>query len=249
MINMFKIKKYVAIILACAITSSFYGYGNIYGMFGGLIGMLIGMFLSLILANVLLVTPNRMVEEGDGLRVLDINSTGFIQPYIVKVIPPILVGQFGNKKIIGHYDRKITYNFKTPLNGVMQKDENGDIHILLKSEDFTNNRFSFNGAPTLIFNSMTGAFLNKDFFAEQEKKLLSIHSILLYMNENVSNLVAALKDFSRYAINSLGKRDLGAIFKNKFVIILIVILLGGLALVFFPQIMESLRAITNGLKG
>jgi len=246
---MFKIKKWIAILLACSITTGFYGFGNLYGMLGGLVGMLIGMLLSLILANVLLITPNRLVEEGEGLRVLDLNSTGVIQSYIVKIIPPKVMGTFGSKKFVSHYDRKITYNFKTPKDGAMEQDDKGNIHILLKNDSFNSNRFMFNGAPALIFNSMTGTFLNKDFFAEQEKTLLSLHSILLYMNENVSNLVVSLKDFSRYAINSLGKKDFGEIFKNKFVIILLVILLGGLALVFFPQIMEAFKVFSGGLKG
>ena len=101
MINVFKIKKYGALILVGFISVLFFTIGIMfYDFWVAMMLFPIGLATSMLAANYMLVNPFTEMLEGKGILVLNLDSTGVIRPFIVAVQSPFITGKIGKKKLL-----------------------------------------------------------------------------------------------------------------------------------------------------
>jgi hypothetical protein len=204
MINIFKMKKVAALILAGAIPTVFFTIALMYyGLWWALGSFLLSLFISYLTGNALLNNPLRMMIEGKGILVFDYTSTGILQPFIVGVDNPFISGQVKGKQIEDVFDRKAVHSMATPI--VNSKDakpnKKGGLTIELDEKQYGEARFSFFHFPVLFYNSQIGSLLTKEFLDKNEKEAFAAHGIL-YANHAIKRLSDEIKPFSRYVVDT-----------------------------------------------
>lgn len=242
-INMFKVKKYVAFLTLSAIPLMAFFFtlieaGNLlYSAFAWLIATMLMMFFSArIISNPML----RMVE-GDGILGITIDSTGVVEPFILRVIPPFVKAKLRGKEIEDVWDRDATFYIKHPKEGqlTVAQDPDGNLYEVAVlgrvGEDHNEKLFAFEGHLLMIFNKALNCFLTKQSLANLENKSLIKHAVF-YLNEKTEELTMQLRDFARYIIEQTKpKRFFGM--GNWFIVIVIVAVLL-LILLFLPAFMD-----------
>jgi len=204
MINVFKMKKIAALIMAGAIPTIFFTvcimYYNLWVAMGA---FLVSLLLSFLVGNALLNNPFRMMLEGKGILVLDYTSTGIIQPFIVGLESPFIRGQIKNKPIEDVFDRNTVHSISAPIvNSKKAKpNEKGGLTIELDEKTYSNARFAFFHYPVLFYNSQINTLLTKEFLDKNEKDAFAAHGIL-YANHAIKRLSDEIKPFSRYIVDT-----------------------------------------------
>lgn len=240
-LNPYKIKRTVSIIIIACLSSICTFAGLLYfGFLGGLGGMLISMVVGIPIGLRFSRNPYTPLCEGEGIGVLDLNSTGIIQPFSMQVNTPDITGVFRNKIIQAHFDRDIVSTIGDPVVCKESKvftNKDGDVFICLKKEDYQRARFVMTGKPLLLFNSMTSTFFTRENVQNMENTTLSLHAILASITDQVSMILMYLKGFEKYTISLLGKnKD-----KMMWIWIILIILAGILLVTQGPKILQQLQ--------
>ena len=250
MINEFVLKKWGALLMVGMITTvAFYGGVMLKGFLVGIAGLFIGLIISCILGNLLLKNPFSLILEGKGVLFLDINSTGVIRPFVLQVRPPYVqgTGPLG-AEVQDVFDRDMVYNLAVPQKGgdIQQgKGTDGETRtqIVLNEEDYNRGRFGFLHYPCVIWNSVIGSIITKDYLSDNEKTSFAEHQ-LLFMNEKTKELSSAMRDFGRYVVEQL-RPKLG-ISGGTIAIIIIVIIIIVLIALFGPSLLPQIKAAFGG---
>jgi len=231
MINPFVLKKFMALLLPPLITTtSFYVGLTFYrSIWFGIAFMLGGMLISVIIANMLLNNPFRAMLEGKGLMMLDINSTGIMQPYIMRLELPFIKGNKGDKEIKDTFDREKIVNLAPPISckkTTAKLDKEGGVSIdletlKLEKEKLNQSRFAFFHFPVILYNSVIKSVVDKNFLSENEQEAFTDHLAYHLLNslEETSN---TLRHLTRYVAEQL--RPVQQLFKNKWVLVLVIVI-------------------------
>lgn len=220
---------------------------------GLIIGIVVFVALFLISVLFLLKHPFLSMIEGSGNMLLTLDSTGLIRPFLLKINPPRMQTQIGNKTVSSLYDRKLLTYLVPPLianafstkekvfNEETQKEEEEEFTVIkFKKKDYPKLAFGFEGKPTFIYNSLKNTFLSKEMLAELEEKVVA-HHLLLNLIAKTEELHGLLRDFVRYIVEQLRPKEQW--WQNKWLWIVIIIV-GGLVMLFvllpgMPQIMQA----------
>lgn len=252
MINQFIVKKYAALIIAAMLTTMLYAIGTMfYGLFVGIGTMLLGLLLSVVLGNLFLQNPFSMMLEGKGLLVINLDSTGILRPFLVKVNSPYIQGKLGGKNVSDVFDRGAVMQIAAPVQNtepaspITEGINKGGVTITLNEEQYNKGRFALFHYPVLLFNEQVNSIITKDFISEMEKDTFAEHGVL-YLNRKMEELTSITRDFARHVVESL-KPGGTNIFANKWVWIIIGVFVFIIVLMFAPSIMESLGATGGGV--
>lgn len=246
MINAFILKKYAALLIISTLSAVLFFTGTLYyGVFGG-VGFWFGaLVMGIPLASLILKNPFTSMLEGKGLLAMNMDSTGIVRPFIVRLKSPYIEGKLGSKKINDVFDRSTIGQLTKPIDkgSYATPEKEGGLHIKLTEKEYSKARFALYHYPLIIWNEQLNSLLTKDFFSDKEKDAFAEHGVL-YLNRKVEELTSAIRDFGRYAVEMTKPRS--EWYKNKWVwIVLIVGLLLILGLFAFPVIKSIAGAWTS----
>lgn len=209
-----------------------------YGLLVATIAMLAVSVVSVLVANFLLKNPFTSLLEGQGILVIDLNSTGIIAPFICSIQDNLLVNKA--RRVRDIFDRKAVHSLALPTSAKaeVKHSSDGAISFNLSKEEFNQSRFSLYQYPVLFYNSQIKSLLTKDFLSEAEKIAFAEHSIL-YQNRILENLSSDVKDFARYIVELT--KPAKNIFANKWVWIIIIGAFILLAFMFAPAIIGAVK--------
>lgn len=245
MINLFIVRKYAALLVACFLPVVFFFVSiTFYGMWVAIVFLFIAVGLSLLLGNIFLKTPFNQMLEGKGILALDITSTGIITPFIVKVQEEFIEG-FVNKghRVKDIFDREAVYNMKPPVDAVNKvnlsknEDKKSFFKLELTEDDYNKSKFQLYHYPVLIYNSQVSSVLTKDILAGDEKNIFAEHNII-YLRKVLQELGRDIKNFGRYIVDSI--KPTTNILTNPIVVVIMIIVLIILAIIFIPKIFATL---------
>lgn len=246
MINPYKMRRWGALILVMFFAGVpgimfLQLYHNYWIAIGAFMG---GGLVSVIIASFLLSNPFQVMLEGSGMLVINIDSTGVIRPFIVRMQSPFIHGNVAGHDITDIFDRQGVYQLTAPhINTAPAVETENSISIKLDKDGYNKGRFVFNYWPTLIWNDQIHSLVTKDFLAEQEKMVLAEHGIL-YLNRRIEVLTAELKYFARYVIENL--KPGGSFFANKWVWIILIAGVALVAIMFGPSIITAIKGAAGG---
>lgn len=237
-LNVFVIKKYAALIMAAFLPVLAYTIGMVfYGFWIGFGLLALFMIFSVLLCNKLLSNPFTAMIEGKGLLCLNIDSTGIIKPFILKVIQPYVTGKLENTPINDVYNRSTVLSLANPVTeGTATEEKEGGITLRINQDQFNQSRFGLYHYPTLIYNGQLKSLVTKDHLSEKEKSGFAEHGIL-YLNRKMEELTGVLRDFGRYVVELTKPK--GSIFQNKWFWIVVIFVVIVLVLLVAPTIIKQ----------
>jgi hypothetical protein len=245
MINLFIIRKWAALLFVGMFSAIGFAVGMIfYNFMIGLITLLVCLLVSVLGANLMLKNPFSDMLEGKGILVINLDSTGIMQFFNLSVQNPYIKGKFQGKEIQDVFNRDAVMQMIPPgkqQGVIMELDDDKNVYLKINRNEFNRGRFGFNQYPVLIYNAHLKTLLTKDFFSANEKTAFAEHG-LLFLNRKVEDLTTVMRDFARYVVEST--RPLKAWFEKKntiIVIIVVILLIGVLAFMFGPRIMQALQ--------
>lgn len=209
-----------------------------YGIWIGLGFFFAVILICWLLATVLLKNPFTAMLEGKGILVIDINSTGVLTPFIVRLKNPYVSGRLKGESVKDVYDRDAVYQLDEPrkpekfetIEADLKAD--GTLIITLSKDRFNRSRFQLFQYPVLFYNSQIKGMLTKDYLSEQEKESFSEH-LLLNLNRKLEDLESQMRDFARYVVETTRPKAGGLLQKYWWVIVILVVIgIGIMAYVF-----------------
>lgn len=248
MLNPFVLRKYMAILIISVIGSSLFTVGLLYyGILGGVIFFGVGLVCSLIVGNIILSHPFTKMLEGKGILVINIDSTGILQPFIVGVKAPYMVGKLRGKWIKDVFDRSAVSHLAVPhQNSKTAKLHSGGITIELDEREFNEARFGMFHYPVILYNEQIGSVITKDFLSEMEKDTFAEHGVL-YLNRKMEELTSVVRDFGRHIVDTL--KPAGNILQNKWTWVVLAIMIIIFAVLFGKPIMNAVSNFSTGAGG
>jgi hypothetical protein len=208
-------------------------------------------FLMAILTNLMLRHPLTQLIEGKGMLTLTLDSTGFIETFLVSAEnQPFVHGMFRKKNVETMFDRDITQYLippqKTRLVDATMIDVNGRVigkrKVLLMptQKEKADYLFAFGNYPTFIYNKVVGTFLPKSLLSNFEQNTFTKHAVM-YLLKKTEELSASVRDFARYIVEQIRPKK-GWLAANKWIIYVIIAAAVILFIVMFaPSIMNSLQ--------
>lgn len=208
--NMYKIKKWGAgFFMAFMPTVTFLVMIIATGdLLQAIMGFLIMAPFSIFIGFRILKNPFTDLLEGSGLLTITLDSTGTLNPFIVKLVPPFLEGRVQGKKVSTIFNRDSVPYMATPIKTTASLTEDGDIEILtmkIPKDKKTSYLFGLNQYPVLIYNKNLQEFISKDAFMKFESDTFVKH-LVLYLNRKVEDLTSQLRDFARYIVEQTRPR-------------------------------------------
>lgn len=181
--------------------------------------------------------------EGKGILALNIDSTGIIRPFIVRVASPYVRGFLNKKPVHDVFDRNTVMQLSQPMKNetAAVRSNDGGLTIKLDSDLYNEGRFALFQYPVIIYNEQIRSIITKDFLATQEKDTFAEHGVL-YLNRKMEELTSVVRDFGRHVVESLRPRQ--DWYKSKWVWIAIIVMVAILALMFAPVIISTVREFT-----
>lgn len=244
MVNVFIIRKWAALLMVGLLTTiAFYIGIQVYkNLWAGLGFMAGGLLISVLIAQALLANPFSAMLEGAGVLTWNIDSTGIIQPFIMRVEAPYIVGKLDHKLNSDVFDRSTVYQLKAPVKaGFVQQGTGKDgvkrLAIVVDEDEYNSARFQLYQYPTILYNNQINSVITKDFLSGVEKTLFAEHTIL-YLNRKMEELTSAIRDFGRYVVESLKP---SAISGKTIAIAILIIGLVILGAIFLPQIIATIQ--------
>lgn len=245
LLNSFVIKKFSALCIPAFFGTGFFFVGLMnYSLLYAILLFSAGLLVGSIVGNVLLRNPFTALLEGKGLLVLNVDSTGIISPFIVNIVDSYVRGRLFGKNISDIFDRKATYQLKNPIVGKGDlKVEDEKIKIELTEEKFNQSRFALFHYPCLIWNNQIQSIVTKEFLSEQEKSSFAEHTIL-NLQRRMESLSNNVRDFARHVVDIGTKPVQGFFARNKWVIIILIIVCGVLGVMFIPKIISAFQGLS-----
>lgn len=240
MLNPYTVKRWMAVLQATLLGTvgyvvTAYFYGPVYAVGGFAIALLLTLFIG----GMLLRSPFTDMLEGKGILVFNMDSTGIITPFIVKINSPFLKGRVQGKEVKDIFDREAVYQLAQPEKSTTAAEIRPDgLHISLTQTAYNEGRFALHTWPVLIYNHQIGSIVTKSFLATKEHEAFAKHGIL-YLNRKVEDLTSYVRDFARHVIETLKPRGEGWL-TSKWGIIIMVAGIGLLLLLFAPAIMDGI---------
>lgn len=243
MMNWFKIKRYVAFLLISAfpLMAFFFTLLKVGDLMIAAAAWLATTVLMMLIGSWIIRHPMLQMVEGAGILALTIDSTGLIEPFIVKVLPPLMKAKLRNQEIEDVWDRNAAFYIKHPKPATLTVAEGDDgelyeVIVLGKAgEDHNDKFFSFEGHLTFIFNKALGTFITKDMLANLESNTMAKH-VILYLSKKIEELSRMIRDFARYIVEQTKpKRFFGL---GNWFIILIVVAVLLLLILMLPAFMD-----------
>lgn len=228
-----------------------FGFGLIIAIGGAMMGIVIGMLVFIAFYR----HPMVMFAEGEGMMAMTIDSTGIIEPFIVKASPPAVRGVMkGGKEVNSIFDRNTIFYTKPPQRANL--DYNGETDdgfrhydLKVKKGDESKITFAFQQYPTFIYNKNTETLLSKDALAKMEIEGVVKHQII-YLTKKTEELTGIMRDFARYIMESLRPKRSMFEGKGRWIIgIIIAIFVFILMLLFAPKIMEIIGPAISSIRG
>lgn len=242
MVNFYKVKKWGAGFLNGFVPVIVFLIMILLGdLMLAIIGVVIIIPLVVWISKRLIAHPMLQCIEGDGLLVLTPDSTGLIDSFIVKVSNPWLIGKYAGKKVETIFNREIVNYLGPPKKTTATVEEEGENEIMrmvLPKREKNNAIFTFGQMPCLLYNKNLGEFITKDAFANLERDTFVKHMVL-YLNRKVEDLTSQLRDFARYIVEQTRPQKQSFLGSKIFMIIIIMIILGVLALLVLPLLSEA----------
>lgn len=247
MFNAFKLKRMIALLMAGVFPIITYMFIEPYTRepynwsFWALIGgTMASVFIFSWVAGLLLRHTFTRLVEGEGLLVADVNSTGVVRPFLIKLANNEVRGKIGNFEAKGVFDRESVYQIAEPINvkaPLIIDKETGDITIKISNEEYHRSRFVLHHWPMMFYNSQIQSFLTKDYLSDKEKNTFTEYG-LLYLVRKVEELSTAMLNFGRYVVEmTKPKSD----FFKSYGWIMIIIGIVVLAILFGPAILEAIK--------
>lgn len=217
-------------------------------------------FLMIILANLMLKHPLTSLIEGKGMLTMTLDSTGFIETFLVSAEQPFIRGKLGkNKEVETMFDRDIAQYLVPPqegrlVNATMIGNDGlikGERQVLLmptptEKADYL---FSFGTYPTFIYNKVLDTFLQKKLLSNFEQTTFTKHAVM-YLLKKTEELSSSVRDFSRYIVEQIRPKK-SWMERNRWLIwIVIGVGIVMFALLFIPAILENMGNVSlPGLGG
>jgi len=242
MLNIFKIKRWAGIFVACFLPAISFYIGMMYGLLFGIGAFFISSIISIFASSMLLRNPFTQMLEGKGLLTLKIDSTGVIQPFIMSLHQPYVKSILNREKIDDVYDRETVLSTSPPLKmgEVKINSETNEIDIKLKTNEFNRARFQMFQYPTLIYNAQLKSLVTKEFISSREKEAFAEHGIL-YLNRKMEELTSQIRDFGRYIVEMTKPKT--SLLKSKWIWIIIIGLMVFVAVMLgYPLIKEFMAS-------
>lgn len=270
MFNVFVFRKWAALLLC----STFAALGMVCGLFlqesfwWGLTWMGAGAVLAMVVSNFwLLKNPFNSMLEGDGILTINMDSTGIMSPFIVSINQEStgvsLFGFLGKQKIRDPFNREMINYITNPTevpngahfvkSGVTEKitqsektitAAEGDLIIHIPKEKLHLNRFGMFHFPTIFYNQKLGTTVSKEFLGSNENQILREH-LMVYLLHSVREHSDRMFNFARGVIDSLSAKFGGGSSTWLWVIIGLIVI-GGLAVFFGPNIIAAFKGVVPG---
>lgn len=243
MINWFKVKKYLTFLLVSAIplVIFFFSLLKLGDLIMAALAWLAATMLMMFVGSRLMRHPMMQMVEGDGLLGMTIDSTGLIQPFLIRVIPPFMHGRLGKKNVEDVWDRNATFYLKPPKEGqlAVAEDDSGELYEVIvlgkAGEDHNDKIFSFEGHLVFIFNKALNTFITKDMLAQLESRTMAKH-VILYLSKRTEELTAMIRDFARYIVEQTKPKKFFGLGNWFIVIVIVAILL--IMILMFPAFLD-----------
>jgi hypothetical protein len=251
MFNMFVLKRYSALILSSFIPTIMFVVGiQFYTFIMALVLFFVGMLITLIIGNVMLQNPFSAMLDGKGLLVLDLNSTGVIQPVIFGIEQPYVKGKIKGKEVVDVYDRETVQQLSEPIKGGIATIKDSKISFELDKDTFNKGRFGMYNYPVLLYNSQLNTLITKDFLSESEKQAFAEHGVL-YLNRKLEELTSSTRDFGRYVVELFKPKEGGFLSGLLGNWVFWVMIIGGIILLvlFGPQIYHAIMGTKETVSG
>lgn len=239
--NVYKLRKWGALSLCSLLTTIGFFIGlTQLGFLWALVIMLICMIVSIFAASLLLKNPFSSLLEGSGLLFLDINSTGVIQPFIMQLDSPFLVGKKGKKEIRDIYDRETVGYLAKPIINIKKAEitKEGGLKIELTERQINDGRFAMFQWPVIFYNSSLSTIITKDFLSKMEKDSFAEH-LALYLNHVMNELSGFIRDFGRYIVEL--QKPSKSWLQSKWVIVVVVALVILLIILFSGPVITTIQ--------
>lgn len=256
--NLFSIRVFIGLLMTGLLPTFMFfffllgGYSIVWGI---VVWMIMIMLCMMINWFVVLRHPLMDLMKGAGLLAMTIDSTGVIEPFIVKVGAPFIKGRLANGSIATSvFDRNTIFYTKAPRPAQLNYDsrftdpnyDHYDFAVPKGRESSIT--FAFQQWPTLIYNKNMGTFLTKDALSKIETESMIKH-LVIYLKVKTEELTSIMRDFARYVIEMTKPKTSflegkGRLFLIIGIAILIVILVG----LFGPSLIGLLGGFANGAR-
>ncbi len=247
LLNPFTLKKYAALLIPpmLAVTAFYIGVSQ-FGLLVGIGLYIVAMIVGLLVGSALLTNPFTQMLEGKGILAINIDSTGILRPFILSVLPPYIKGKLLNKKVDDIFNRSTIAHLAAPIKNksIAQRTEGGGIKIELDEPQFNEARFQLFHYPVVLYNQQIQSIITKDFLSGMEKDTFAEHGVL-YLNRKMEELTSVVRDFGRHVVETLKPKQ--SLFKNKWVIVIIIIFAVILLVIFLPSIIQFVTGVGGNI--
>jgi hypothetical protein len=250
---MYTAKKYVMLFMCGIIPAITFVVGLISGLdiIMAMIMVFVISFVMSLMAAMLLKHPLTQLIEGKGMLTLTLDSTGFIECFLVTAEEqPFVHGMFRKKMVETMFDRDITQYLIPPQPGRLVTATMIDSHgrvvgkrkvlVMPSPKEKADYLFSFGNYPTFIYNKVLGTFLQKSLLSNFEQNTFTKHAVM-YLLKKTEELSSSVRDFARYIVEQIRPKK-SWLAANRWIIYLIIaaaIIL--FVVIFAPSIINSLQ--------
>lgn len=254
--NMYVAKKYALMFMTATIPLIFFVLILLtsFDLVFGTLVFFIAAVVMIVVTNHMLRHPLTGLIEGKGMLTLTLDSTGFIESFLVQADQPFVRGKVGkNKQAETMFDRDITQYLVPPQEGRLvdatmlnkQGQAVGKRKVLLMPtpEEKADYLFAFGTYPTFIYNKVLDTFLQKKLLSNFEQTTFTKHAVM-YLLKKTEELSSSVRDFSRYIVEQTRPKS-GWFAKNKVIVYAIIaaaVII--MILLFAPAIMNSMQGVT-----
>lgn len=248
-VNFFVVKKYASLIIAGIIPTLMFAMATVF--FNFLYGVLFfatGLIISVLVGKMFLKNPFTAMLEGQGILVINLDSTGVLKPFIVKVNSPYVIGKLDNKIISDVFDRSAVQQLAAPKIAAKEAKTkpDGGIIIDIGEEELNKGRFALFHYPVLLYNQQIKSIITKDMLASNEKEVFAEH-LVLYLNRKMEELTSAVRDFGRHVVELTKPGQ--SLLTSKWLWIIIIGILLVMGIMFLPSIMAGMQTASSTIGG
>lgn len=254
--NIYVAKKYGLMFMTATIPLVFF-IMIIMTSFDLAFGTIVFFIVSIVMifvTNMMLKHPLTGLIEGKGMLTLTLDSTGYIESFLVEADQPFVRGKLGkNKQVETMFDRDITQYLVPPQEGRLvdatmlnaQGQAVGSRKVLLMPtpQEKADYLFSFGTYPTFIYNKVLDTFLQKKLLSSFEQTTFTKHAVM-YLLKKTEELSSSVRDFSRYIVEQTRPKN-GWFAQNKWIVYA---LIGGAVLImillFAPALLDTMGDVS-----
>jgi hypothetical protein len=259
--NMYVAKKYVFMFLGSIIPVILFLMFLISGL-----GLVVSMMLVFVVAVGILLTINKFLYhpltaliEGKGMLTMTLDSTGFIDTFLVSAEhQPFVRGLYKGKMKETMFDREITQYLVPPQKGRLVEatmlGENGKVvgkrKVLLMptQQEKADYLFAFGHYPTFIYNKVLDTFLQKSALSDFEQKTFVRHAVM-YLLKKTEELSSSVRDFARYIVEQIKPQKSWFEGKKWLIYVIIIVAVFIFIILFAPSIAQVFSGARGTLPG